>query len=46
MAVIIPEAGGRFSTVGGNDGPDAYQQGSGVATNGAIHDAVLDLFDD
>jgi len=40
MAVIIPEAGGIFSTVGGRY---EWDGGSGVATNGLVHRAVLDL---
>lgn len=38
MPVVIAEAGGRFSTV---DGRDDLWAGSGVGTNGAVHDAVL-----
>ena len=41
MAVIIPEAGGTFSGFDGTSGPDAWQCGSGVATNGAIHADLL-----
>jgi len=44
MAVIIPEAGGRYTTFDGDDGPDAWKTGSGVGTNGAIHDALLDVW--
>ncbi|MEZ5246797.1 MAG: inositol monophosphatase family protein [Acidimicrobiales bacterium] len=44
MAVIIPEAGGRYSTFDGDDGPDAWRTGSGVGTNGAVHDALLGLW--
>lgn len=44
MAVIIPEAGGRYSTFTGDDGVDAWRTGSGVGTNGAVHDALLDLW--
>ncbi len=46
MAVIIPEAGGRFTSIGGDDSADAYRQGSGVATNGTLHDDVLALLND
>jgi len=42
MPVIIAEAGGRFS---GIDGSDGWRAGSGVATNGHLHDPVLALFD-
>jgi histidinol-phosphatase len=47
MPVIISEAGGRFTTVEGDerltlDGSVAL---SGVATNGRVHDEVLGLFD-
>ena len=41
MAALIPiveEAGGRFSSVGGAAGP---WHGSALATNGALHEAVL-----
>lgn len=44
MAIIIPEAGGRYSTFDGADGVDAWRTGSGVATNGAVHDALLTLW--
>jgi len=44
MAVIIPEAGGRYTTFDGAEGPDAWKTGSGVATNGAVHDALLALW--
>ncbi|HSL59365.1 MAG TPA: inositol monophosphatase family protein [Acidimicrobiales bacterium] len=40
MPVILAEAGGRFSAVDGRPGADG---GSGVATNGALHDEVLAL---
>ncbi|MEO8696029.1 MAG: inositol monophosphatase family protein [Acidimicrobiales bacterium] len=40
MPVILREAGGRFSDFGGFDGPDG---GSGIATNGRIHDDLLAL---
>lgn len=43
MAVILSEAGGTFSGVGGHTGPDAWTQGSGVATNGLIHTEIIDL---
>ena len=41
MAALIPiieEAGGKFTSVDGEDGPWG---GSALATNGALHDAVL-----
>lgn len=40
MPVIITEAGGRFTSVGGDPSPGS---GSGVATNGLIHDELLGL---
>jgi histidinol-phosphatase len=40
MPVILQEAGGRFSTVGGSADPAG---GSGVATNGVLHDQILEL---
>lgn len=40
MPVIMSEAGGRFSSTTGDPSPDA---GSGLGTNGAIHDQLLDL---
>ncbi|MEQ8841533.1 MAG: inositol monophosphatase family protein [Acidimicrobiales bacterium] len=44
MAVIVPEAGGRYSTFDGDDGADAWRTGSGVATNGLVHDELLALW--
>jgi histidinol phosphatase-like enzyme (inositol monophosphatase family) len=38
MPVIIGEAGGRFTDLGGTE---RYDGGSGVATNGVLHDDVL-----
>jgi histidinol-phosphatase len=38
VSLIVEEAGGRFTTVDGEPGPGG---GSGVATNGHLHDAVL-----
>ena len=38
MATIIPEAGGRFTDLGGDVRVDS---GSGLATNGIIHDELL-----
>jgi len=40
MAVIIPEAGGTFTT---NQGRTDWNGGSGVATNGLLHRQILDL---
>jgi histidinol-phosphatase len=40
MPVIMAEAGGRFSDWSGSARPDG---GSGLATNGHVHQAVLDL---
>jgi histidinol phosphatase-like enzyme (inositol monophosphatase family) len=41
MPVIIGEAGGRFTTL---DGRVDLRGGSGVATNGVIHDELLAVF--
>ncbi len=43
VAVIIAEAGGRFTGIDGTEGPDAWSSGSGLATNGRVHDDLLDL---
>ncbi len=43
MAVIIPEAGGRFTTITGDDSVDSWRGGSGIATNGHLHDDLLEL---
>ena len=40
MSVILPEAGGRFTDLSGAARPDG---GSGVASNGLLHEAVLPL---
>ncbi|CAN5342587.1 histidinol-phosphatase [soil metagenome] len=40
LAVIVTEAGGRFTDLAGRDGPDG---GSAVASNGVLHDEVLSL---
>ncbi|MGY4719132.1 inositol monophosphatase family protein [Naumannella huperziae] len=40
MPVIIAEAGGRFTCKAGSD---SHARGSGVASNGLIHDAVMAL---
>ena len=42
MAVILAEAGGRFTDRAGAPG---WRNGSGVASNGHLHDEVLALFD-
>lgn len=41
MPVIVAEAGGRFTDLHGRPGPAG---GSGLATNGAIHDDLLEIF--
>lgn len=38
FAVILPEAGGRFSALSGKD---SIQEKSGVSTNGRIHEEIL-----
>ncbi|HEX5494469.1 MAG TPA: histidinol-phosphatase [Mycobacteriales bacterium] len=38
VSLIVTEAGGRFTSVDGTDGPEG---GSAVATNGLLHDAAL-----
>ena len=43
VQVIVEEAGGRFTTLGGEARADG---GSGVSTNGRLHDAVLRYFRD
>jgi len=43
MAVILSEAGGTFSSTNGQTGADAWRCGSGVATNGRIHQQIIDL---
>lgn len=40
MPVIIGEAGGRFTAL---DGRPGYDHGTGIASNGLLHDAVRDL---
>lgn len=40
MAVIVPEAGGRFTDL---DGRTGFRSGNGLATNGTLHDEVLQL---
>jgi histidinol-phosphatase len=40
MPIVLAEAGGRFTDLAGNEG---YAGGSGVATNGLLHDEVLAL---
>jgi len=38
--LLVEEAGGRFTSLGGND--SIYERGA-VATNGSLHEAVLEL---
>ncbi len=38
MAIILPEAGGRFSALSGRD---AITENSGVSSNGLVHDEIL-----
>ncbi len=38
MPVIMAEAGGRFSSLDGDDGPG---HGSGIASNGLVHESLL-----
>ncbi|MDY5785012.1 histidinol-phosphatase [Corynebacterium sp.] len=38
LALLVTEAGGRFTSLAGEDGPHG---GDAVATNGHLHDAVL-----
>jgi len=40
VALIVTEAGGRFTGVNGVDGPD---QGSGISSNGLLHEAVVQM---
>ena len=40
MPVIIAEAGGRFT---GLDGRSGYDRGNGLASNGLLHDSLLEL---
>lgn len=40
LAPIVREAGGRFTSV---DGDDTIWAGSALATNGLVHDAVLEI---
>lgn len=43
LAPIVTEAGGRFSDLEGTDGPFG---GSGVSSNGVLHDGILSLLHD
>jgi histidinol-phosphatase len=43
MPVVLTEAGGRFTDLAGREG---YAGGSGLATNGLLHDEVLALLTD
>jgi histidinol-phosphatase len=38
--VILREAGGRFTDLRGGDG---FDRGSGLATNGHLHDRLVEL---
>ena len=38
VSLVVTEAGGRFTGLDGVDGPD---RGSGVSTNGLLHESVL-----
>ena len=38
MAVILPEAGGRFSALSGEN---SIKENSGISSNGLIHDEIL-----
>jgi histidinol phosphatase-like enzyme (inositol monophosphatase family) len=40
MPVIIAEAGGRFTSL---DGSRGFDRGNGIASNGLLHDSVLEL---
>jgi histidinol-phosphatase len=40
VSIVVEEAGGRFTSVEGVPGPGG---GSGLATNGHLHDSVLDF---
>ena len=40
-ALILAEAGGRFTSMRGDDG---YHHGSGLGSNGLLHDELLTLF--
>ena len=40
IQLIVEEAGGRFTDVGGNARADG---GSAISTNGLLHDAVLGI---
>lgn len=40
LSVLLTEAGGRFTSLSGEDGPHG---GDAVATNGALHDKVLNI---
>jgi histidinol-phosphatase len=43
MPVIMAEAGGRFSSLDGRPGADG---GSGIASNGLLHEEALSLLTD
>ena len=39
MGVILPEAGGRFTSV---DGTDTIEAGNGLSSNGLLHDRIVE----
>jgi histidinol-phosphatase len=41
VQIIVEEAGGRFSAL---DGSPRFDAGSGLSTNGSLHEAVLEIF--
>jgi histidinol-phosphatase len=41
MAVILPEAGGRFTSLQGREGREGILDRSGLSTNGLLHEEVL-----
>ena len=38
MAIILPEAGGRFTSITGND---SIAEASGISSNGRVHGEIL-----
>jgi hypothetical protein len=44
MAVILPEAGGRFTSLRGREGREGILDRSGLSTNGLLHEEVLESF--
>jgi histidinol-phosphatase len=43
LAIIVQEAGGRFTDFDGNDGPNGA---NGVSSNGLLHPEILEFFGD